>query len=409
MKLAVLFVLTHVFALTSCAPVLKLVILLFRHGDRSPSNPYHGYTHESYWPQGLGQLTILGMQQQYALGEFIKQRYIPNYLSSAYKRVECSIRSSDIDRTIMSALAQLSAIFPPTGEQVWNSSLLWQPIPVFALTGESSNILRSYSAKCPALTESNLQFTKGKQYKDASLQYKDLFKNISDATNSSVSLTNIWQYSDTTICDKAHNLTLAGWAQNNYEDLIMLNNWNLKAFYARKEIQPFISGRLMSYFWELVNACMNSSADTKAYFLSAHDITLMGLLSALNVWNDKQPPYASLVISELFQDGDDWYLQFSYKNSTADAVLLSVPGCNGSKCPVEDLKKLTQNITLTEGEWEHACGLNTVSLGLNALPYIIGIAVLGLIIVFLCCVVLLIIPCKRITKPKYEALSREKY
>ena len=405
MRLVLLFILTHVIAVTTAAPVLKLVILLFRHGDRSPSNPYPGYAHDSQWPQGWGQLTTIGMQQQHALGEFIKQKYTPGYLSSAYKRVECCIRSTDLDRTIMSALAQLSGVFPPTGEQVWNSTLLWQPIPVFTLSGESDNILRPYAAKCPALSESNYQFTKGQEFKDTSEKYKDLFATISEATGSPVNLSNVWKYSDTTICDKAHNLSLPSWAQDNYEDLIWLENWDLKSMYARKEIQPFIAGRLMWYFWELVNANMNNSIETKAYFLSAHDITLIALLSALNVWDGLQPPYASLVIAELFQDGDSWFLQFSYKNSTeGGAVVLSVPGCSGSNCTVEKLKMLTKDVTLTEGEWKHACGLESASFDLIALPYIIAISILSLLIASLCCVLVLVIPCKRITKPKYEAL-----
>ena len=408
MKLAFLLILTHVIALATGSPVLKLVILLFRHGDRSPVNPFNGYEHDSYWTQGWGQLTTIGMQQQYALGEFIKQRYTPGFLSSAYKRVENSIRSTDLDRTIMSALAQLSAVFPPTGEQVWNNSLIWQPIPVFSLSGKSDNILRAYGANCPALSESNAQFTMGQEFKNIAEKYKGLFKTISDATDSSANLSNVWHYADTTICDKAHNLTLQSWAKDNYEELIWLDNWNLKAFFTRKEIKPLINGRLMWYFWELVNAQMNKSVDTKAYFLSAHDITLIGLLSSLNVWNEIQPPYASLVISELFQDGDSWYLKFFYKNSTlGDAIVLSVPGCSGTSCTVDELKMLTKDVTLTEEEWEHACGLKTVSFDLNALPYIIAISILSLFIVFLCCVVVLIIPCKRIMKPKYETLSAE--
>lgn len=44
-----------------------------------------------------------------------------------------SILSSNFDRTINSANLVLAAMFPPTGEQVWNKRLLWQPIAVHSI------------------------------------------------------------------------------------------------------------------------------------------------------------------------------------------------------------------------------------------------------------------------------------
>jgi len=40
------------------------------------------------------------------------------------------VRSTDFDRTLMSAECNLAGLFPPQGSQVWNSELRWQPIPV---------------------------------------------------------------------------------------------------------------------------------------------------------------------------------------------------------------------------------------------------------------------------------------
>lgn len=40
------------------------------------------------------------------------------------------VRSTDIDRTLMSAMTNLAALFPPDGISLWNPNLPWQPIPV---------------------------------------------------------------------------------------------------------------------------------------------------------------------------------------------------------------------------------------------------------------------------------------
>jgi len=61
----------------------------------------------------------------YQLGRLIKQRYTVenNLLSPNYTRNELYVRSTDIDRTLMSVLSQLSAIYPPEDNQVSDRSV----------------------------------------------------------------------------------------------------------------------------------------------------------------------------------------------------------------------------------------------------------------------------------------------
>lgn len=51
-------------------------------------------------------------------------------------RSQIHVRSTDIDRTLMSAEANLAGLYPPSGSQVWNEKLLWQPIPVHTVPDE---------------------------------------------------------------------------------------------------------------------------------------------------------------------------------------------------------------------------------------------------------------------------------
>ena len=61
-----------------------------------------------------------GTQQHFQLGRLIRKRYTVEHqlISPNYTRDEVYVRSTDFDRTLMSALSQLSGLFPPDKDQV---------------------------------------------------------------------------------------------------------------------------------------------------------------------------------------------------------------------------------------------------------------------------------------------------
>ena len=63
-----------------------------------------------------------GTLQHYQLGRLIRKRYTEEHqlINPNYTRDEVYVRSTDYDRTLMSVLSQLSALFPP-GDQVIDS------------------------------------------------------------------------------------------------------------------------------------------------------------------------------------------------------------------------------------------------------------------------------------------------
>jgi len=59
----------------------------------------------STWPEGLGQLTSLGMKQMYSLGQRFRAKYVDQLklLSPTYMASEIHVRSTSKERTLMSA------------------------------------------------------------------------------------------------------------------------------------------------------------------------------------------------------------------------------------------------------------------------------------------------------------------
>ena len=124
---------------------------MWRHGDRTPIALYPTDPHKDYpWPGGMGQLTTRGMRRHLELGRWLRQRYT-DWLSPTYNRAEVVVRSTDVDRTLMSALSNLAGLFPPQGDQVWDEGLAWQPIPVHTVPQDEDYLLSSH-AHCPRYT-----------------------------------------------------------------------------------------------------------------------------------------------------------------------------------------------------------------------------------------------------------------
>ncbi|EYC16596.1 hypothetical protein Y032_0033g2741 [Ancylostoma ceylanicum] len=144
------------------------VQVLFRHGDRAPSNVYpldpYG---EEVWPRGFSQLTEQGYRRAQELGEYLRVRYgnQHNLLGPKYHRKEVYMRSSDKDRCIETAMGVASTMFP-------------------------SQLLKPSSVRCDragVLVSGDKQ----KLYQTRNQEYKDLFAFLSHHTGMQVSMSNV--------------------------------------------------------------------------------------------------------------------------------------------------------------------------------------------------------------------------
>ncbi|XP_059519943.1 prostatic acid phosphatase isoform X8 [Myotis daubentonii] len=160
------------------AKELKFVTLVFRHGDRSPIETFpNDPIKEASWPQGFGQLTQLGMEQHYELGEYIRKRY-GKFLNESYKHQQVYVRSTDIDRTLMSAMTNLAALFPPEGISLWNPNLPWQPIPVHTVPLVEDRLLFLPFKNCPRFQELESETLKSEEFQKRLQPFKDFMETL---------------------------------------------------------------------------------------------------------------------------------------------------------------------------------------------------------------------------------------
>ncbi|XP_034502256.1 lysosomal acid phosphatase isoform X2 [Ailuropoda melanoleuca] len=335
--------------------------LLYRHGDRSPVKTYPKDPYqEDEWPQGFGQLTKEGMRQHWELGQALRQRY-HGFLNTSYHRQEVYVRSTDFDRTLMSAEANLAGLFPPNGMQRFNPNISWQPIPVHTVPIAEDRLLKFPLGPCPRYEQLQNETRQTPEYQNESIQNAQFLDMVANETGlTDLTLETVWNVYDTLFCEQTHGLVLPPWASpQTMQRLSRLKDFSFRflfGIYEQAEKARLQGGVLLAQIRKNLTLMAASSQLPKLLVYSAHDTTLVALQMALDVYNGEQAPYASCHIFELYQeDNGNFSVEMYFRNESNKAPWpLVLPGCP-HRCPLQDFLHLTEPIV--PKDWQQECQL----------------------------------------------------
>ncbi|CAH8627684.1 unnamed protein product [Dicrocoelium dendriticum] len=351
--------------------------ILFRHGDRTPIfDPINSEaSYEKMWPSGHGQLTDKGILQEFELGRWLRYKYgyfIPNH----YNASDFHMRSTDIDRTLMSAQAVTAGLYYNSSSPLIPYGVAWRPVPVHTVSQKNDVLLST--ASCPSL-----DVLRGLQmYSDAAIAYENEHRSLFDLLNKHLPNTidrfNIDDVLDTAICMRAHNFTMPDWfTEKLMEELmdVVAFYWNLQ--YAstteiiRLEIGVFINAVLehITAITDGRTASVMEDHHLSAQHLlaySAHDTDVTFLLAALGAFDRQLVEYSATVILELLvpkppAPRHNFHLALLYKRGYQDNVgeYLALAPCSDKPahegCPLDLVLNYLQPFVLKEEEFAAAC------------------------------------------------------
>ncbi|EGC31876.1 hypothetical protein DICPUDRAFT_82266 [Dictyostelium purpureum] len=287
-----------------------------------------------------GQLTSLGFAQHIQLGQTLRELYVDKYqlLPNQYTQDQTKIwvRSTDVPRTLQSAQAHLTGLFPP---QPTNG----EPIPVININTMDPDFenMQPNNRLCPVISMMEYNATKTPEYQEFIKNTTQLKTQIMNALGvKSFPAYGWYSFMDLFYSLQCHDLPLPpGITQEMVDGAYEAALWD----YTYKFSFPMYSRLGMSTFLEEllenIGNYIQNTDDTKYYLFSGHDTTIgaiANLFGLLGEW----PSYASHIEMELWSNSNkNYFLQFKYNGES-----FQLNGCGDIMCPIETFFNIANSL-----------------------------------------------------------------
>ncbi|EAT44755.1 AAEL003903-PA [Aedes aegypti] len=339
--------------------------VIYRHGDRTPIEAYptDPWKDPSHWSTGWGQLTNAGKMRHLMLGNWLRERY-STLLSKTYTNNEIYVRSTDVDRTLMSAESNLAGLFPPTGKDQWDPAIQWQPIPVHTVPETLDEILAAKKS-CPAFDYALKKYKQSDEFQTYNKSLEPVYEYVTAHSGRRIdSLTSAQNLYSCLHIEDLNNFTLPEWTKQVYPE--PLRSISSKSFttktntpmLARLKTGPLIKEMLQRFRSKVDNTL---KPNRTLWVYSAHDTTVANVLNTLRLFDLHNPPFAACILLELRRSvsGGEPYVSVYYKNTTKEPEPMSIPNC-GTRCPLSQMFKVYSEIL--PDNWKRECEVSILSL-----------------------------------------------
>ncbi|GMS98177.1 hypothetical protein PENTCL1PPCAC_20352, partial [Pristionchus entomophagus] len=379
---------------------------IWRHGDRAAEAAVPGREQfsEDAWTfggGGYGELSPEGMSMHFNLGRRIRQRYMVDkqFLSSAYNAKEIYVRSTDYNRTLISAYSNVAGMYSgfgvpgknfPTKDAVPDWPANYVPIPVHTVD-VNTDFVGHPNSPCPRQDQIHALVKQSDEYLSYmnDPQVSQVLKYLSEETGKKQTIDNVYFTQDPIYCEGLHidelNQTGANieafypwfytgdvpawveWIMDNDQDFtdgtgnpggvngidVAVEIGKIRAGDTLKLLVGNVHGILQCRDAPDSTACRHFYKKLRYYALSAHDTTVAAFLTILGVKKfiipEGYPNYSAALLIEVYEDRDTKQRFFKVlyhadKDSDFKPITTFVRRCDfkSNLCPISVLDDLVK-------------------------------------------------------------------
>ncbi|XP_055335853.1 lysophosphatidic acid phosphatase type 6-like [Paramacrobiotus metropolitanus] len=325
------------------------------HGQQVPVGPYETMYQKILFKGGspAGQLTKTGKLQMYELGQRYRKQYIEDrrLVRPIFDATQVYIRSTNMTRTIESCRWVLSGMFG-------NNIRRGDAIIIYTEPAERE-ILYPNHTFCLQLKTLNKKAFKALDdlpgLKKDRLEMQKLFNYAEENSKKNLNFVDL---RDELIAREAHGLKLPDIIASR---MAQIESYAVKMLTfmvsdATAKIRPNIMRLFCGPVLHLIRDNIDYSLEQEDYFrlqlYACHDSMLMALLVALDIFDDKWPPFGADLVFETYEDknGDAW-VRVVYQGAAQ-----RLPGNGGAELIALDrFKRLIGRYTITMEEYRETC------------------------------------------------------
>ncbi|MCX7970694.1 MAG: histidine phosphatase family protein [Negativicutes bacterium] len=315
-------------AATAGAEELLAVAAVTRHGDRTPFVQIKNSPVD--WPEGPGELTALGMNQQFLLGLDYRRRYVDElqFLPSQYRPGTVVAMASDSNRTIVSAHCLLAGLYPcGTGPALADGRpalpYRWQVIPVRTVPADDGTVVVPYP-DYQKIVRQYVCSQPGWQKREREWQGK--FAEWSQILGNEIKgLTDVLTVGDVLIVRDRRGIPLPpGLSREDADSIMEITRWGLAWQFLTDRVAALCGGEMLDHIASQLYGVSAAGRGGVLYLYSGHDISILPLMTLLGFPLVAAPDYASHLEMELWRTaaGDVvrvWYNGGLMGETTLDA------------------------------------------------------------------------------------------
>lgn len=319
-------------------------------GGPKPHSSYDSHYRKTTLKGGMfaGQLTKVGMEQMFALGERLRKKYVDTipFLSPSFKPQEVFVRSTNMYRNLESTRCLLAGLFQREKEG-----------SIIIHTDEStSEVLYPNYQNCWGLR----QRTRGRR-EAAALQpgISEDLKKVKEGTGTDSSdEVDFLVLLDNVAAEQVHSLPSCAMLKR-FAQVIERRAVDTALYILQQEDREGLQMAVGPFLHILENNLVKAADPApppnktrKLYLYAAHDVTLMPLLMVLGTFDHKWPPFAADLTIELYQhqESKEWFVQLYYHGEE------QLPrGCPEKLCPLEKFLNTVSLYSLSPEKYQTLC------------------------------------------------------